>query len=143
MNLAIFRGSGFLRRASYRHAFLLAVVIGGILLAAGCGNHPRHTAAVDGGGKTPYERALAITQCMRQNGDPWFPEPGSNGAFPASALNNKSPLGHQVCAGHTLVIRPDRGLWHSRGTCHAPPASRISRANVFAASRWLPGSTCA
>ena len=98
MNEPISRGRGLLRRASLRRTLLPAVVIGSVMLAAGCGSGPRHTAAVDGGGKTPYERALAIAQCMHQNGDPSFPDPGSNGAFPASAHENESSPSYQAAA---------------------------------------------
>jgi hypothetical protein len=45
MKLAIFRGRGSLRHALLRRALLPAVVIGGVMLAAGCGSHPPHTAA--------------------------------------------------------------------------------------------------
>jgi hypothetical protein len=33
---------------------------------------------------------------MRHNGDPSFPDPGSNGAFPASADKNKSSASFQA-----------------------------------------------
>lgn len=91
MKEAIPRGRGVSRRVSLRRALLPTVVIGGVMLAAGChaGGDPNHT-PVDGGGKTPYERAEAIAQCMRSNGVPSYPQPGSNGAFPASANANKS-----------------------------------------------------
>jgi hypothetical protein len=94
MKEAIPRGRGVSRRVPFC-ALLPAAVIGGFMLA-GCSGGPRHTAAVDGGGRTPYERALAIAQCMRHNGDPSFPDPGSNGAFPASADKNKSSASFQA-----------------------------------------------
>ena len=81
------RGRGVWRRVSLR-ALLPAVVIGGCMLA-GCAGGRQHV-PVDGGGQTRYERALAIAQCMRQNGDPSFPDPGSDGAFAGSADANKS-----------------------------------------------------
>jgi hypothetical protein len=66
------------------------------MLAGGChSGAPQHT-PVDGGGKTPYERAEAIAQCMRNNGVPSYPDPGSNGAFPASANANKSSASFQA-----------------------------------------------
>ena len=97
MNEPVSRGRGIPRPASLRRMLLPVAVIGTIMLAAACsrGPSPQHT-AVDGGGQTPYERALAITQCMRQNGDPSFPEPGSNGAFPASAHENDSSPSYQA-----------------------------------------------
>jgi hypothetical protein len=91
MKEAIPRGRGLSRR----RALLSAAVIGGFMLA-GCGSGPQQHVPVDGGGQTPYERALAIAQCMRQNGDPSFPDPGSNGAFPASADKNKSSASFQA-----------------------------------------------
>ena len=99
MNQAISCSCGLLRRASPRRTLLGTAVIASMMLAAGChsGPGPQHT-PVDGGGKTPYERALAITQCMRHNGDPSFPEPGSNAAFPASAQENKSSPPYQAAA---------------------------------------------
>jgi hypothetical protein len=74
MNEPASRSRGFLRPASLRRTFLGAAVIGSMLLAAGChtGPGPQHT-EVNGGGKTAYERTLAITQCMRQNGNPSLP----------------------------------------------------------------------
>lgn len=94
MKEAIPRGRGVARRVSLRCALLSAVVISGFMLA-GCGGGPQHV-PVDGGGQTPYERALAIAQCMRQNGDRSFPDPGSKGAFPASAEKNQSSASFQV-----------------------------------------------
>ena len=105
MKKAIPRGRGVARRVSLRRALLPAVVIGGVMLAAGCGiGGGRHYVPVDGGGRTPYERALAIAQCMRQNGDPSFPDPGSNGAFPATADKNKSSASFQA------AVKACRGL---------------------------------
>jgi hypothetical protein len=99
MNEPASRSRRLPRPASLRRTFLGAAVIGSMMLAAGChtGPGPQHTEA-DGGGKTPYERALAITQCMRQNGDAPFPDPGSNGAFPASAQKNRSSPSYQAAA---------------------------------------------
>ena len=100
MNEPASRSRGLLRPASLRYTLLGAVVIGSLMLAAGChagGPAPQHH-AVDGGGKTPYPRALAITQCMRHNGDPSFPDPGSNGAFPASARANWSSPSNRAAA---------------------------------------------
>jgi hypothetical protein len=99
MNEPTSRSRGLLRPGSLRRTLLGAAVIGSMMLAAGChtGPGPQHT-AVDGGGKTPYERALAMTQCMRQNGDPSFPDPGRTGAFPASAHENDSSAAYQAAA---------------------------------------------
>lgn len=98
MNEPASRSRGLLRPASLRRALLGAAVTGSMMLAAGChtGPGPQHTEV--NSGKTPYERALAITQCMRQNGDPSFPDPSSNGAFPASAQENQSSPSYQAAA---------------------------------------------
>jgi hypothetical protein len=99
MNEPASRRRGLLRPALLRPTVLGAAVIGTMMLVAGChtGPGPQHI-PVDGGGKTPYERALAITQCMRQNGDPSFPDPGSNGAFPTSAQEIQSSPSYQAAA---------------------------------------------
>ena len=96
MNEAI-PNRGVSRWVALRRALMSAVVIGVLVLAAGChsGSGQNHT-SVDGGGKTPYERAQAIAQCMRSNGVPSYPDPGSNGAFPASANANKSSAAFQA-----------------------------------------------
>jgi hypothetical protein len=101
MNEAIPRDRGDSRRVSLGRALLSAVAIGGVLLAAGCvrghqGQGDAGHQAANGGGQTPYERALTIAQCMRQNGDPSFPDPASNGAFPASANANRSSASFQA-----------------------------------------------
>jgi hypothetical protein len=105
MNEPTSRSRGLLRPASLRRTLLGAAVIGSMTLAAGChaGPGPQHT-GVDGGGKTPYERALAIAQCMRHNGDPSFPDPASNGVFPASAHENDPPASYQA------AVRACKGL---------------------------------
>ena len=92
MKDAIPRGRGVSPRVSPARALLSALAIGGVLLLAGChvGGGSNHQQAANGGGKTPYERALTIAQCMRQNGDPSYPDPASNGAFPSSANANSS-----------------------------------------------------
>jgi hypothetical protein len=113
MNVAISRGHGHSGRARLRRALLPAVTIGCLMLAAGChSGDPQHT-PVDGGGKTPYERAEAIAQCMRNNGVPSYPNPGSNGAFPASANANKSSASFQA------AVRACDGL-PSSGVGNAP-----------------------
>ena len=98
MNLASSHGHSHSRRTRLRRALAPTVVVGAVMLAAGChtgGGSPQHM-PVDGGGKTPYERAEAIAQCMRRSGVPSYPDPGSNGAFPASANANKSSASFQA-----------------------------------------------
>jgi hypothetical protein len=117
MNLASSDGRSQSRRARLRRVLAPAVVIGTVMLAAGChfgggSGGPQHV-PVDGGGKTPYERAEAIAQCMRDNGVPSYPDPGSNGAFPASANANKSAASFQA------AVKACDGL-PSSGVGHAP-----------------------
>ena len=107
MNEPASRSRELLRPASLRRTLLGAALTGSMMLAAGChtGPGPQHT-EVGGGGKTPYERALAITQCMRHNGDPSFPYPRSNGAFPASAHQNHSSPSYQAAVRACKSLRP-------------------------------------
>jgi len=96
MNLASSHGRSHSRRTRLRRALAPTVAIGAVMLAAGChSGAPQHT-PVDGGGQTPYERAEAIAQCMRTNGIPSYPDPSSNGAFPASANTNQSSASFQA-----------------------------------------------
>jgi hypothetical protein len=67
------------------------------MLVAGCGHGGSHSGS-SGGGQSPYQEALDITKCMHQHGDPSFPEPGPNGAFPASGNNNESSAAYQTAA---------------------------------------------
>lgn len=75
-----------------RAAVLVTALAGSALLAAGCGSGPSSTTASDNGGKTRYQQAVAYAKCMRQHGEPSFPDPTSNGAFPNTGnLDLSSP----------------------------------------------------
>lgn len=78
-----------------RHAgILVAALAGAGLLAAGCGSGGHHERA-PGTRSTAsvYQQAVAYAKCMRAHGDPAWPDPGSNGAFPNEngSLDRKSP----------------------------------------------------
>src|SRR5262245_32070772 len=62
------------------------------LLASACG-HPGKRVAAGGGGKSTYQQAVAFAKCMRTHGDPSFPDPGPEGAFPNEngSLKKDSP----------------------------------------------------
>jgi hypothetical protein len=70
----------------------IAATLAGIgLLIAGCGHHDK--APGGGGGGNSYQKSLAFAKCMRSHGDPSFPDPGPEGAFPNvnGSLKKDSP----------------------------------------------------
>lgn len=76
------------RRGRRLAGLLLSAVAGVALLVAACGGSG--PAAV----KSPYDKALAYSQCMRGHGIPAFPDPGSKGIIistPADHLAQGSP----------------------------------------------------
>jgi hypothetical protein len=60
----------------------LVAVSGMALLAGGCGYSAKQHAGGPAKGASTYQQAVAFAKCMRTHGDPSFPDPGSNGAFP-------------------------------------------------------------
>ena len=114
MNEPTSRSQGPRRPAPLRRTLLAAAVTGSMMLAAGChtGPGPQHK-EVGSTAKTPHERALASTWWMRRGGDPAFPDPGRNGAFPASAHENQSSPSYQA------AVRACKGLPRS-GVGNAP-----------------------
>jgi hypothetical protein len=84
-------GRGRLRRAPLWPALLVAAVTAGVVLAAGCSS-PASSTPANNGGKTRYQQAVAYAACMRQHGEPAFPDPTSNGSFPNTGnLDLSSP----------------------------------------------------
>jgi hypothetical protein len=73
-------------------AALAGLVVGVGLLASACG-HPGKKAVAGGGGASSYQQAVAFAKCMRTHGDPSFPDPGPEGAFPNEngSLKKDSP----------------------------------------------------
>jgi len=70
------------------------IALGGIaLLAVGCGHAGKHQEAGADKGASTYQQAVAFAKCMRTHGDPSFPDPGPEGAFPNEngSLNKDSP----------------------------------------------------
>lgn len=70
--------------------FTVALAAAACLLAAGCGTPAEKQHA---GGKSNYRQALAFSKCMRAHGDPAWPDPGPEGAFPNDngSLDKSSP----------------------------------------------------
>ncbi|MDN3352834.1 hypothetical protein [Actinomadura sp. DC4] len=67
---------------------ILAAVGGLALLTGACGHAGEHEAAGPSKGASTYEQAVAFAKCMRTHGDPSWPDPGPDGAFP----NNNGSL---------------------------------------------------
>jgi hypothetical protein len=70
------------------------IAAGGIaLLAMGCTPTAKHQAAGPAKGASTYQQAVAFAKCMRTHGDPGFPDPGPEGAFPNDngSLKKDSP----------------------------------------------------
>jgi hypothetical protein len=68
---------------------MAAILASAGLLVAACGHSGKKVhAAAD-----PYQQSLAFSKCMRSHGDPAFPDPGPNGAFPNEngSLDKSSP----------------------------------------------------
>lgn len=66
-------------------------ILAGIgLLAAACGGGVGHHSQAPGAQSTGsyYQQAVTFSKCMRSHGDPAFPDPGPEGAFP----NNNGSL---------------------------------------------------
>lgn len=74
---------------------LAAVALVGVgLLVTGCGHREKAAAGGgNGGGGSAYQKSLAFAKCMRSHGDPAFPDPGPEGAFPNDngSLDKSSP----------------------------------------------------
>lgn len=82
------RRAGLARRAGV----LAAALAGAALLAAACGSPAKTPGAQSTG--SPYQQAVAYSKCMRSHGDPAWPDPGSNGAYP----NNNGSLDRSSAA---------------------------------------------
>jgi hypothetical protein len=70
-----------------RFRALAAGLMGVALLTVACGHvSPPHQQV--GGGQSRHDQAVAFAKCMRENGDPSWPDPGPDGGFP----NNNGSL---------------------------------------------------
>lgn len=76
------KDTGSNHRTRRRAGAVAAALAGAALLAAGCSSSPSSPSASDNGGKTRYQQAVDYAKCMRQHGEPAFPDPASNGSFP-------------------------------------------------------------
>jgi hypothetical protein len=81
------------RRPRFRRAGVLAAALAGAaVLAAACGSPAKTPGAQST--ESPYQQAVAYSKCMRSHGDPAWPDPGSNGAWP----NNNGSLDRSSAA---------------------------------------------
>jgi hypothetical protein len=92
-------------RARRRVTVLAAVLAGPALLAAGCSS-PSPASASDNGGKTRYQQAVAYAQCIRQHGDPSFPDPTSSGSFPNTGNLDLSSPQYTAAASACKSLEP-------------------------------------
>jgi hypothetical protein len=74
-------GSGRRGRSPLRLGVQAAAVAAVALLAAACGGGSGGGGSSSGGHSTAYQKELAYSECMRANGEPNFPDPGSNGVI--------------------------------------------------------------
>jgi hypothetical protein len=106
------RGRSVRPQRSRRWAGVPAAVAGIALLVAACGGGGSSTAS----GSTPYQKALAYSQCMRTHGDPGFPDPGSQGIYV------ESPANRDVFNG-SLYLNADN-------SCHKLSPSGLTQAQL-------------
>jgi hypothetical protein len=73
---------------------LVAAVVSVALMAAGCSSNGSGTLGGSGSssGGSPYQKALAFSQCVRSHGVPSFPDPNSQGNFVLNGINTNSTL---------------------------------------------------
>jgi hypothetical protein len=71
------------RRATWRQAVVMPVVVAGTAVLAACGG----SASAPPANLTAYQRELAYAECMRAHGDPGFPDPQSDGTFYGTRAN--------------------------------------------------------
>jgi hypothetical protein len=67
----------------------MTIMTAAALLAAACGSSPSSTAsgvALNAGGSSTYQAAVAWTRCVRSHGVPDFPDPDSSGQIPKQAI---------------------------------------------------------
>lgn len=74
-----------------RHTIRWTAALAATCLLTACGGPAPQKAP--GGGKSTYQQALAFSKCMRAHGDPAWPDPGPEGAFPNDngSLDKTSP----------------------------------------------------
>ena len=98
------RGRWLLRRSPLPRLGAQATALAAVaLLAAACDGGGGGSSS--GGHSTAYQKELAYSECMRANGVPNFPDPGSNGIIAiqaGSAAAKKAPSGDRAVGGPTM-----------------------------------------
>lgn len=93
------------------------------LLLAACGDDNDGKEVVKApnqqAGKSVYEQALAYAKCMRASGDPAWPDPGSNGAFP-----NENGSLDRTSAAYKKAAAACKHLEVAAG---GPPAAQVEK----------------
>jgi hypothetical protein len=125
-----------------RGTFLFGVLLGGSMLASGCGGSSPSASVAHLGTTTTLRPAkgstsgksndgpLAYAQCMRAHGIPGFPDPNAQGGFssggsPNSDLNPDSP-GFQNANADCQRFTPTSGIGHG------PSPAQIAQAQAQA-----------
>lgn len=92
-------------RPTGRAGVLAAALAGAALLAAACGS-PAQTPGAQST-ESPYQQAVAYSKCMRSHGDPAWPDPGSNGAFPDNNGSlDRSSAAYKAAATACKTLEP-------------------------------------
>jgi hypothetical protein len=110
------RGGAARLLASRRRAALAVAIISIGLIAAGCGGgsgssvaslgKPKSTnEAAPATGAAPYTSALKYARCMRQHGEPGFPDPNNPGGFSTKALEALDTASHQYISANSICVR--------------------------------------
>lgn len=75
------------------HATAVLAGLGLLTAACGLGGGGHRVHATGRSTQSPYQQSLAFAKCMRAHGDPSWPDPGPNGAFPNEngSLDKSSP----------------------------------------------------
>jgi hypothetical protein len=108
-------------RCRPRRAAALAVAVAGLaLLETACGGP---AAGGPGSSQSPYQQALAYAQCVRSHGEPDFPDPTSQGAFPHIPAGPQYQSANKAC-GHLLP---------SQSVTAAQKQESLSRALTYSA----------
>jgi hypothetical protein len=113
------------RGRPWRAGVLAASLVSAALLAAACGGSPTSSASTE----SRYQQAVAYSKCMRSHGDPAWPDPGPQGAFP----NNNGSL-DRSSAAYKAAANACKGLAPTAGI---PPAQQQQ-----AFSQFLKYSAC-
>jgi hypothetical protein len=84
---------------------LLAAGCGGGSSVASLGKSKPPSAAPSATGTAPYTTALKYARCMRQHGEPDFPDPSNPGGFSTKALEALDTASHQYVSANSTCQR--------------------------------------